>query len=103
MKKCSLCGEPGHNKRRCPGEKPKITSSIEGYTIGDVYYFKSYGMKQVHRGEIVAVYPNEPELCVGIRDWADGSTRTVAAALLGLKKTDAVDKSAEYFLTTDTN
>ena len=103
MRKCSLCGDAGHNKRTCPGERPNVTPSVEGYTIGDVYYFKSYGMKQAHRGEIVAIYSNEPVLCVAIRDWVDGSTRTVVASILGLKKADAVEKSKEYFLTTDTN
>ena len=97
--KCSACGDSGHNKRTCPGKKMETVSSVDGYSIGDVYYFKSYGMKQAHRGEVVAIYQNEPELCVGIRDWIDGSTRTVPAAILDVKKVDAVNKSKEYFLT----
>ena len=102
-----MCGDAGHNKRTCPEKSPRplsaAKSTMEGYDIGDIYYFKSYGMKQPHQGEIVAVYPNEPELCVDIRDWVDGSTRAVPVAILALKKSDATNKSTEYFLTTNNN
>jgi hypothetical protein len=107
MKTCSVCGDAGHNKRTCPTKKVKIApttvSSVEGYKIGDVCYFKSYGMKQVHQGEIIAIYLDEPESCVGVCDLVDESTRVVPVALLALKKADASNKSTEYFLTTNNN